>query len=65
MLNLSLALRTKALQVKAFAVDHLLQVEGHANLNAAAVFGEPHPCVVGGNERFSASCVPRKAEQDG
>jgi hypothetical protein len=64
-LNLSLALRTKALQVKAVAVDHLLQAEGHANLNAAAVFDTPHLCVVGRNERFSASCLPRKAEQGG
>jgi hypothetical protein len=38
--NLSLPLRTKALQVKAVAVDHLFQAEGHANLNAAAVFVE-------------------------
>ena len=63
-LNLSLALCTKALQVQAVAVDHRLQAEGHANLNPAAVFDEPHPCVVGGNERFSVSCLPRKAEQD-
>src|SRR6266571_998822 len=59
-LNLSLPSARRRYRSKAVTVDHRLQAEGHANLNAAAVFDEPHLCVVGGNERFSSAAFRGK-----
>jgi len=68
-LNLSLALRTKALQVKAFAVDHLLQVEAmristpppysanHTFVSWVEMSGSP-PVVFRGKRNRTASNLP-------